>query len=66
LSAFKDLHIVPLPVPVEPLSVHLAWHRDLARHTAHEWLRRAIIDVCAAMAIGEGEKAGARSRRSSK
>ena len=66
LSAFKELHIVPLPVPVEPLAVHLAWHRDLAKHTAHEWLRRTIIDVCAGMAIGEGEKkTAARSRRSS-
>jgi DNA-binding transcriptional LysR family regulator len=63
LSAFKDMHIAPLPVPVEPLPVHLAWHRDLAKHTAHEWLRRAIIDVCAGIAIGEGEKAAARSRR---
>ena len=52
MSAFKELHIAPLPVPVEPLPVHLAWHRDLARHTAHEWLRRTVIDVCADMAIG--------------
>jgi hypothetical protein len=61
------MHIAPLPVPVEPLPVHLAWHRDLAKHTAHEWLRRAIIDVCAGIVIGEGEgegeKAAARSRR---
>lgn len=64
LSAFKDMHIAPLPVPVEPLSVHLAWHRDLAKHTAHEWLRHAIIDVCAGIAIGEssGAKASSRTR----
>ena len=63
LSAFKDMHVVPLPVPVEPLPVHLAWHRDLARHAAHEWLRLTITDVCIGMAIGESAKPAARSRR---
>jgi DNA-binding transcriptional LysR family regulator len=66
LSVFKDMHIVPLPVPVEPLPVHLAWHRDLARHAAHDWLRRTVVDVCAGMAIGEGEKIVARSRPNSR
>ncbi|HVZ01671.1 MAG TPA: LysR family transcriptional regulator [Dongiaceae bacterium] len=64
LSAFADLHVAPLPIPIEPLSVHLAWHRDLAKHAAHEWLRGTIIDICASLAIGEGEKTTARSRRS--
>jgi DNA-binding transcriptional LysR family regulator len=63
LPAFADLHLAPLPIETQPLPVHLAWHRDLAKHASHEWLRRTIIDVCADIAIGEGKKSPSRSRR---
>lgn len=63
LPAFADLHTTPLPIAIEPLPVHLAWHSELAKHPAHEWLRQIISDIGASMATGEGAKLLARSRR---
>ena len=56
LPGFADLRLTPLPMTIEPLPVRLSWHRDLAKHPAHDWLRRTIVDICAEMGVGEAEK----------
>jgi DNA-binding transcriptional LysR family regulator len=53
LPAFAGLHLASLPIAIAPLPVRLYWHRDLTKHSAHEWLRRMIVDICAALAVDE-------------
>ncbi len=62
VPAFADLHLAPLPIAIDPLPVKLSWHRDLAKHPAHLWLRRTIVDICADLTIGEGPKSTPRKR----
>jgi DNA-binding transcriptional LysR family regulator len=59
LPAFAGLHLAELPIAIAPLPVRLYWHRDVTRHTAHEWLRRMIANICADLAIHEVEKPAA-------
>lgn len=59
-TAFAELHKAPLPIVIEPLPVGLAWHRDLAKHPAHEWFRRIIADICRDFTIGKGNKSRSR------
>jgi DNA-binding transcriptional LysR family regulator len=62
LPAFAQLYLAPLPIAIDPLPVKLSWHRDLAKHPAHEWLRRTIVEICADLTIGDGRTSTTPSR----
>jgi DNA-binding transcriptional LysR family regulator len=47
-SDFKEqLHIVPVPLKIAPLTVQMMWHERKQNDPAHEWLRSQVIEVCA-------------------
>jgi DNA-binding transcriptional LysR family regulator len=60
LPAFAGLHVTPVPLDIKPVAIRLVWHGGLARHPAHDWLRRMIVDICA----GFGGTAPAEPQRS--
>jgi DNA-binding transcriptional LysR family regulator len=41
----KNLDWVPLAIKVEPLNLHLVWHRRDNDDPAHQWLRQRIIET---------------------
>lgn len=51
-SLLKNLDRVALPVKVEPLSLHLVWHRRDNDDPAHLWLRQRIIETVDLIATG--------------
>ena len=48
----KNLDWVPLPLKVEPLSLHLVWHRRDNDDPAHQWLRQRIIGTVKSIVTG--------------
>jgi DNA-binding transcriptional LysR family regulator len=43
------MHSFPLPVPTPEITVSLLWHPRLHADPAHRWLRRLVLDTCAAI-----------------
>lgn len=41
-----DIHPMPLPLP--PIRIFMAWHRTLQRDPGHRWLRETLISIAAA------------------
>jgi DNA-binding transcriptional LysR family regulator len=48
----KNLDWVPLPSKVEPLSLHMVWHRRDNDDPAHQWLRQRIIGTVNSVVAG--------------
>jgi DNA-binding transcriptional LysR family regulator len=42
------MHIFPLPVPTEPITVSLMWHPRMDADSAHRWLRGVVFAACRA------------------
>ena len=43
------MHSFPLPLPTPEFTVSLLWHPRLHADPAHRWLRRLVVDTCAAI-----------------
>jgi DNA-binding transcriptional LysR family regulator len=39
----------PLPVPTQEFTISMLWHPRLHADPAHQWLRRLVLDTCAAI-----------------
>lgn len=48
----KNLSWAPLAFKVEPLSLHLVWHRRDNDDPAHQWLRQRIIETVNSLVAG--------------
>ena len=42
------MHIFPLPVRTEPITVSQMWHPRMDADSAHQWLRRVVLTECRA------------------
>ncbi|HWO18920.1 MAG TPA: LysR family transcriptional regulator [Kofleriaceae bacterium] len=54
------MHSFALPFSTPEISISLLWHPRLDADPAHRWLRRCVLDVCAAQAGAPPGKRGAR------
>lgn len=43
------LKIVPLPFAVPPFPINAAWHDRTHHDPAHQWLRKLLVETCAAL-----------------
>jgi DNA-binding transcriptional LysR family regulator len=43
------MHSFPLPIPTPEITVSLLWHPRLHADPAHRWLRRLVLESCAAI-----------------
>jgi DNA-binding transcriptional LysR family regulator len=49
VSAFDGLHVMPVPLDLEPAEIRLAWPQTLGKHPAHVWMQEQILDVCSGL-----------------
>ncbi len=44
-----NLRVFPLPFPTPEITVSLLWHPRMHADPAQQWLRKLVIDICAAV-----------------
>jgi len=53
LRAMLGNHVLPMPLSLPPLELHLYWHRQLDAEPRNRWLRAELLSLAGALTRGE-------------
>lgn len=45
-AGISDLHIMPVPMELDPVEIALLWHSREHDHPAYVWMREVLVDIC--------------------